>query len=64
MQEANLIVKGARMVKGTILEKQWVRSPLTGLVSEVSVKFVTAKRIAFEFVLLGEGAKVGKTGRI
>ena len=31
-----------------MLEKQWVKSPLAGLISEVGVKSVTAKRVTLE----------------
>ena len=64
MLQANLTVKGARAATSAVLEKQWVRSPLAGLVSEVRVKSVTAKGITLEVVLLEEGKKVGKTGRL
>jgi multidrug resistance efflux pump len=34
-QEANLTIKGARAANGVILERQWLRLPLAGLVSDV-----------------------------
>jgi hypothetical protein len=52
MQEANLTVKGARAAKEVILEKQWLRSPLAGLVSDVRVKSVTGKSVSVEVVIL------------
>jgi membrane-bound metal-dependent hydrolase YbcI (DUF457 family) len=57
VQEANLTVKGARAMKGVILEKQWLRSPLSGLVSEVRVKSVTGKGVSVEVVILEERSK-------
>jgi hypothetical protein len=54
VQEANLTVKGARAAKGVILEKQWLRSPLAGLVSDVRVKSVTGKGVSVEVVILEE----------
>ena len=58
VQEANLTVKGARAAKGVILENQWLRSPLAGLVSDVRVKSVTGKGVSVEVVILEE-EKVG-----
>lgn len=57
VQEANLTVKGARAAKGVILEKQWLRSPLAGLVSDVRVKSVTGKGVSVEVVILEERSK-------
>jgi hypothetical protein len=57
MQEANLTVKGARAAKGVILEKQWLRSPFVGLVSDVRVKSVTGKGVSMEVVILEERSK-------
>ena len=45
------------LVKTATLEKQWVRSPIAGLVSEVKVKSVTVKGITLEIVLLEEEVK-------
>ena len=57
VKEANLAVKGARAAKGVILEKQWLRSPLAGLVSDVRVKSVTGKGVSVEVVILEERPK-------
>ena len=62
VQQANLTVKGARAARSAVLERQWVRSPLAGFVSEVRVKSVTAKGITLEVMLLE--AKVGKGRRL
>jgi hypothetical protein len=59
-QEANLTVKGAQAAKGVILEKQWLRSPLAGLVSDVRVKSVTGKGVSVEVVILEEERIVSK----
>ena len=37
-----------------ILEKQWLRSPLAGLVSDVRVKSVTVKGVSVEVMILEE----------
>jgi hypothetical protein len=42
-----------------ILEKQWLRSPLAGLVSDVRVKSVTGKGVSVEVVILEERSKPG-----
>ena len=60
VQEANLTVKGARAAKGVILEKQWLRSPLAGLVSDVRVKSVTGKGVSVEVVILEEERTVSR----
>jgi multidrug resistance efflux pump len=52
VQAAKLKVNGAKLARAASLEKQWVRSPIAGLVSEVRVKSVTVKGIALEVVLL------------
>ena len=52
MQEADLTVKGARAARGVILEKQWLRSLLARLVSDVRVKSVTGKSVSVEVVIL------------
>jgi hypothetical protein len=57
VQEANLTVKGARAAKKVILEKQRLRSPLAGLVSDVRVKSVTGKGVLVEVVILEERSK-------
>ena len=57
VQEATLTVKGIRAAKGVILEKQWLRSPLAGLVSDVRVKSVTGKCVSVEVVILEEEGK-------
>jgi hypothetical protein len=57
VQEANLTVKGARAANGVILEKQWLRSPLSGLVSDVRVKSVTGKGVLVEVVIIEERSK-------
>jgi hypothetical protein len=41
-------VKGARAAKGVILEKQWLRSPLAGLVSDVRVKGASVEVVILE----------------
>jgi hypothetical protein len=60
VQEANLTVKGARAAKSVILEKQWLRSPLAGLVSDVRVKSVTGKGVSVEVVILEEERTASK----
>jgi membrane-bound metal-dependent hydrolase YbcI (DUF457 family) len=56
-QQAKLTIQGARASKASTLEKQWVKSPIAGLVSEVKVKSVTAKGVTLEVVLLEEEVK-------
>jgi membrane-bound metal-dependent hydrolase YbcI (DUF457 family)/biotin carboxyl carrier protein len=56
VQAAKLTVNGAKSARVAGLEKQWVRSPMAGLVSEVRVKSVTVKGITLEVVLLGQPA--------
>jgi hypothetical protein len=52
VQAAKLSVDGTRLARASVLEKQWVRSPMAGLVSAVRVKSVTVKGITLEVVLL------------
>ena len=54
MWATNLTVKGTRAARGVILEKQWLRSPLAGLVSDVRVKSVIGKGVSVEVVILEE----------
>jgi hypothetical protein len=49
-----VMVRPLRAAKGVILEKQWLRSPLAGLVSDVRVKSVTGKGVSVEVVILEE----------
>jgi multidrug resistance efflux pump len=56
-QQAKLTIQGAKSSKAATLEKQWVKSPIAGLVSEVKVKSVTAKGVTLEIVLLEEEVK-------
>jgi membrane-bound metal-dependent hydrolase YbcI (DUF457 family) len=55
VQAAKLTVNGVKLARAASLEKQWVRSPMAGLVSEVRVKSVTVKGITLEVVLLDGG---------
>ena len=55
--QAALTIKGAAISRQSTLEKQWVRSPIAGLVSEVKVKSVTAKGVTLEIVVLEEEVK-------
>jgi membrane-bound metal-dependent hydrolase YbcI (DUF457 family) len=52
VQAAKLTVSGAELARAASLEKQWVRSPMAGLVSEVRVKSVTLKGVSLEVVLV------------
>jgi membrane-bound metal-dependent hydrolase YbcI (DUF457 family) len=56
VQAAKLMVNGAKLSRASVLEKQWVRSPMAGLVSEVRVKSVTVKGISLEVMLLAESS--------
>jgi membrane-bound metal-dependent hydrolase YbcI (DUF457 family)/biotin carboxyl carrier protein len=58
-QQAKLTIQGAKSSKAATLEKQWVKSPIAGLVSEVKVKSVTVKGITLEIVLLEEDRSIG-----
>ena len=60
VQAAKLTVNGAKSARALVLEKQWVRSPLSGLVSQVRVKSVTVKGVSLEVVLLERQQVVGK----
>jgi multidrug resistance efflux pump len=51
VQAAKLTVNGAKLARAASLEKQWVRSPMSGLVSEVRVKSVTVRGISLEVVI-------------
>jgi hypothetical protein len=50
-------IQDERLFNAATLEKQWVKSPIAGLVSEVKVKSVTAKGVTLEIVLLEEEVK-------
>ena len=51
VQAAKLSVNGAKLARAASLEKQWVRSPMAGLVSDIRVKSVTLKGITLEVIL-------------
>jgi hypothetical protein len=55
-----LVIQDSRPFNSATLEKQWVKSPIAGLVSEVKVKSVTAKGVTLEIVILEE-ERQGKT---
>jgi hypothetical protein len=52
VQATKLSVNGAKLARTSVLEKQWVRSPMAELVSDVRVKPVTVKGVSLEVVLL------------
>jgi membrane-bound metal-dependent hydrolase YbcI (DUF457 family) len=52
VQAAKLTVNGVKLARAASLEKQWVRSPMAGLASEVRVKSVTVKGVLLEVVIL------------
>ncbi len=62
VQAAKLSINGAKLARAASLEKQWVRSPLAGLVSEVRVKSVTVKGITLEVVVLEQETKRSVNG--
>ena len=51
VQAGKLTVNGVKLARAASLEKQWVRSPMAGLVAEVRVKSVTVKGVSLEVVL-------------
>jgi hypothetical protein len=55
-----VMVRPPRAAKGVILEKQWLRSPLAGLVSDVRVKSVTGKGVSVEVLILEEERTISK----
>jgi membrane-bound metal-dependent hydrolase YbcI (DUF457 family) len=57
IEKAELTIQTANAQSDAALEKQWVKSPFTALVSEVRVRGVTAKGVNLEITLLEEEAK-------
>jgi hypothetical protein len=55
-----VLTRSPRAAKGVILEKQWLRSPLAGLVSDVRVKSVTGKGVSVEVLILEEERTISK----
>ncbi len=57
INEAKLTVRGAESAQGALLEKQWVRSPMAALVTDVKIKAVTSKGVTLELILLEDASE-------